>query len=470
MSFAEKKVLIVADSKTLVIILKDLLVSIGFSKENLGQAEGKEAAWNYLKQCATDLIISNLWFMDSFNGIQLLEEIRAHNDEKIKNTPFLIATGDERSEYLDQAKEKGVDGYLAKPFTTKTLKSAVDKIYSKFEITQFNRLASLGPSDNFSGMKVLIVDDSQANRSILKQVLDGQGFEFKEAESAEVMLDIVSVFKPDIILLDVILEGMNGYEACRRLNANENTSDYPVIFITSKSDLEGIVEGFSAGGTDYITKPFKREEVILRVKKHLHLQKILKDKEVLISELLELKANNQSLIEELTATKDQLELVAKSDPLTELPNRRGISERIDVEKFRFERNQRPFSILLGDVDFFKSVNDNYGHDAGDFLLKEIADLMTKTVRKQDMVGRWGGEEFLILFPETSLEGGKVASEKIRKKIEDQQWIFKDQKISATMSFGLSVYEDLEKSVEDCIKQADELLYKAKKSGRNQISY
>lgn len=179
------------------------------------------------------------------------------------------------------------------------------------------------------------------------------------------------------------------------------------------------------------------------------------------------EAQRESLISELIEIKKQLEISSRTDPLTNLLNRRGMEEKLTSEKERWERSDKPFSLILCDIDFFKKVNDNYGHDAGDYILIQIAKNIKKHSRKQDVICRWGGEEFLLMLPETELNGAIKLAEKLRKKVEEDVHIFKNQKIHITLSLGIA---SIEKGVEidDCIKKADLRLYAAKEGGRNKV--
>lgn len=181
-----------------------------------------------------------------------------------------------------------------------------------------------------------------------------------------------------------------------------------------------------------------------------------------------LEQTNEFLVEtsqELMQAQKKLERLARTDPLTQLSNRRDILEKIKYEKDRFERSKKPFTIVLGDIDKFKSVNDTYGHDAGDLVLMKISKLMISSLRKQDFVSRWGGEEFLLLLPETDIKGGKITSEKIRQKIAETKIHFKGKNIPVSMTFGVSTYSKTS-NIDDCIAKADKALYQGKKSGRN----
>lgn len=163
----------------------------------------------------------------------------------------------------------------------------------------------------------------------------------------------------------------------------------------------------------------------------------------------------------------RLEKISRKDPLTNISNRRDILEKIEYETIRFERNKKSFCIVMGDIDHFKSVNDTYGHECGDYVLKELVNAIVASIRKQDIVGRWGGEEFILLLPETQIDGGKVAAEKIRRKIAHKEFIYNNKRIPITITFGISEYSN-DKDIDGCIKEADTALYKGKNKGRNRV--
>ncbi|MDP8267628.1 MAG: diguanylate cyclase [Candidatus Tenebribacter davisii] len=164
---------------------------------------------------------------------------------------------------------------------------------------------------------------------------------------------------------------------------------------------------------------------------------------------------------------DELETIAKTDPLTQLPNRRAVIENISYETARFKRSDLPFTIIISDIDDFKKVNDTYGHEAGDKVLIRISELIKNSIRKQDICARWGGEEFLFLLPETDSKGGKIISEKIRKKIENETVKYKETNISISMTFGICTFSE-NIDPDECIAKADKALYVGKKSGKNKV--
>ena len=294
----------------------------------------------------------------------------------------------------------------------------------------------LFPADS---MTILIVDDVQANITILERTLASVGYNISVAFNGQKALELVPKLKPDLILLDIMMPGIDGYEVCRRLKQSDESKYIPVIFITAKGDTESIVEGFDVGAVDFIMKPFKVKEVCARV--HTHLT--------------------------LSAALNKLIQDSETDPLTGLFNRRTFLKRIEEEAMRFRRYQKPFSILFGDIDFFKKINDTYGHAAGDAVLINISNILKTEKREIDQVARWGGEEFLILLPETDVAGAVQHGNKIREMISAKPFIYEGQEINITMSFGVSIYNG-DTSIEKVIDLADQRLYRAKESGRNKV--
>ena len=169
----------------------------------------------------------------------------------------------------------------------------------------------------------------------------------------------------------------------------------------------------------------------------------------------------------LAEAYQKLEILSRTDPLTNLANRRSLLESINHEKYRLDRSNEVFSIIISDIDEYKTINDTYGHNAGDFVLQEIGDLITKSLRRQDYVGRWGGDEFLLLLPNTRVEGGRILADNIRKKVAEHDFHYHDFHIIVSMSFGVSEFQKGQ-SIHDCIKNADDSLYKAKHEGKNKV--
>jgi diguanylate cyclase (GGDEF)-like protein len=308
--------------------------------------------------------------------------------------------------------------------------------------------------DPSKGNRILIVDDTPENIDLLRLTLEPQGYDLSVAPSGEMALKIAPRFLPDLILLDVMMPGIDGFETCERLKKDPMLKDIPVIFISAKTDIEDIVAGFKKGGVDYISKPFRQEEVFARVKTQLNLTKLTQEKE--------------TLIEDLEKTNKKLKDLAVIDPLTSLFNRRGMQELLEDEVSRFNRNSKVFSLILIDIDKFKKINDSLGHEGGDHALVQVSSFLQKITRRHDKICRWGGEEFLLLLPETNLEGANVLAKKIRSGLESASFSFEKAEFSLTVSIGVSVYDHRDLSLKTCIKNADDGLYQAKAEGRNRI--
>lgn len=298
--------------------------------------------------------------------------------------------------------------------------------------------------------KILIIDDSLLNIQMLQEILSSE-YLVSTCSSTTEILEQISRNTPDLILLDVLMPEKDGYQICTELKSNKFSKDIPVIFITAKSGIDDKIKGLSLGAQDYITRPFYAKEVLERIKVHLSLKK---SKERLEHYLRLLEEKNQRLLE-----------LSKVDFLTEVANRRYIIERIKEERLRAIEHNKTFFLALCDIDFFKEINDNFGHEVGDLVLKEMASEIKKKINKEDLLARWGGEEFLILFPETSLKETKNILENLRSHVEN--FSISEKGIVRTLTIGLTEF-NLNFSIEDNINNADKVLYKGKRSGRNRI--
>ncbi|MDT8899731.1 diguanylate cyclase [Anaeroselena agilis] len=301
--------------------------------------------------------------------------------------------------------------------------------------------------------RILIVDDSLINLKIISGLL-GDKYEVSTASSGQEAILQATETVPDLILLDILMPDMDGLEVCRFLKRQSATAEIPIIFITVVSEPKDIVRAFEAGGQDYITKPFSALELCARMKTHLELKQ---SREELKTYARQLEAKNLELKEALA----RLEISAITDFLTNLPNRRYMLQKIQEEIARIKRAKSAMTLILLDVDNFKDINDSVGHDCGDAVLKGIADIMRRTVREQDIVTRWGGDEFLFLLPDTDFAGGQVVGEKIRQAIGASTVPYCGKLFSVSVSFGVAQY-DVELDIDANIKRADEALYRQKK--------
>lgn len=306
-----------------------------------------------------------------------------------------------------------------------------------------------------SRYKVVVLDDNNQNLKLISDVLEDAGYDVSLCLTSFQLLDYLDedLELPDIIILDVMVPDLDGFEVCKRIKNNERTKDVPIIFLSAKTETVDIVYGLGVGGVDYITKPFRPIELVARIQTHIEIKNI-RD---------ELKEKNK----ELLLLNQQLEEYAIKDPLTKLYNRRMMLTKFDEEISRSKRNNDVFSVVLLDIDKFKEVNDNYGHNFGDEVLKIFSDLLMNSKRLEDFVARWGGEEFLIILPHTDAKGAYTVASRIKNKVNDYEYLYNDISLHITATFGIAefCYED---TVEKIIKKADFALYYGKENGRNQI--
>ncbi len=291
--------------------------------------------------------------------------------------------------------------------------------------------------------KILIVDDAPANIGILGQTLMAD-YELRVATNGAAALDIAVADSPDIILLDIMMPGMDGYEVCRRLKDNESTRHIPVIFVTGKSEEEDETKGLELGAVDYITKPFSAPIVKARVKNHLELKR----------------------------RGDLLEQLAMLDGLTSIHNRRRFDEMLSVEWRRAVRDHNWLTLMMMDIDRFKAFNDCHGHAAGDECLKKVAQTLSQAFnRAGDFVARYGGEEFAAILSGTNPEGANAAARKAQEHLNSLDLKHSCSPVSdkVTLSIGVASIQASEDSAPlELIKMADKMLYEAKEAGRNQI--
>ncbi len=303
-------------------------------------------------------------------------------------------------------------------------------------------------NNDLSKPLVLVVDDEPANISVISQCLIKQ-FKIKVSKTGKKAFQILEKDLPDLILLDIMLPDIDGFSICKKLKSDPRTQDIPIIMVTGKTDAVDVISGLELGAADYITKPFNHGILLARVNTHIRIKMIW---------------------DQLQEKNRLLEEMSRKDGLTGLYNHRSFQERLAEEFGRASRYGHDLTCVLLDVDYFKKVNDTYGHQAGDMILVSMATLLKNSIRDADIAARYGGEEFTLILPDTpSADAAAAICERIKDKIESSVFDHEGTSIKVTVSMGVAgVQENSPKKPGQLIKLADEALYRAKKEGRNTI--
>lgn len=307
----------------------------------------------------------------------------------------------------------------------------------------------LSPIHRPESYLIMVVDDISQNLYILEQILNTAGYDTTFCTSGQQALDRLAVTRPDLILLDLMMPHLSGLDVCQAIRANPAHRDLPIIFITASNEQDHLLAAFEHGANDYITKPVYALELLARVKTHLSLRQSQQD---------------------LKIAYQQLERLALIDPLTDVANRRFLSDAADSEFRRADRYGSVFAAMMVDLDHFKAVNDTYGHQTGDECLKLIAQTLKKLLRDVDHIGRYGGEEFMIILPETDLDQALVLGERLRHHVVHLCPKINERVVNLSISVGISVYHKADRSIQDVLRRADNALYEAKSAGRNCVRY
>ena len=299
-----------------------------------------------------------------------------------------------------------------------------------------------------SRFTIAIVDDDRAIRRLVRLFLGRAGYASFECETGTEARERLPREAWDLAILDRRLPDMDGVELCQEIKSKPEFRTRYIIMLTGEDEQEDKVEGLELGADDYITKPFQYAELLARVragKRIVDLQK------------------------ELMETNKRLELLSITDGLTKLHNHRYFQDELARSFENSQRYGRPLSLAMIDIDFFKKINDTYGHAAGDDVLKVVARLYRDSVRSTDLVARYGGEEFAVMMPETELDDAMIFAEKIRALIEATPMQTQAGELRATVSIGVaSVPHSAIHNSKELIVAADKALYRAKRGGRNQV--
>jgi len=285
--------------------------------------------------------------------------------------------------------------------------------------------------------RILVVDDRELNVKLLVEWLEHENYVVSTAADGFEALVKIGAEWPDVVLLDVIMPGLDGFETCRRIKADPAMAHIPVVIVTALDDVGDLIRGFEAGADDFLMQPVHGPALMARVRAQLRR-----------------KRNYERILEE-----------SLIDPLTGAFNRRYFDAHAPRFAARCRAARRPIAVLMIDVDRFKRINDTYGHAAGDRVLKKVVDRVTSAVRPSDLVVRWGGDEFTVVMPETGLHAALQVAERLSGRISEVPI----EGVAVTISTGVAVSRpDDEEELDATLQRADAALYEAKRPGGNRV--
>ena len=297
-------------------------------------------------------------------------------------------------------------------------------------------------------LKILVADDSPVYRKLMEQTLPRDQYSILFAETGKSAIELFKQHRPALVITDWVMPDVTGVEVCRQIRLGAQDSYTYIIIVTSVSEKENVVESLDAGADDYLTKPFHPKELLARVGVGRRLV---------------------DLHQQIDSQNRLLKELALTDALTGLPNRRAVEDWAKGQLSAAVRHAYSFWVVIADLDNFKVVNDTYGHDAGDTVLKEFAEILKRSVRSSDICGRTGGEEFIMIFTHADECNVGIIVARVLRKLREHGFSFGTKTVQVTASFGIAGYQG--KGLPEfakLINQADAALYVAKRGGRNRI--
>ncbi|HOK02572.1 MAG TPA: diguanylate cyclase [Spirochaetota bacterium] len=358
-----------------------------------------------------------------------IDFIKSLNESQFRDIPVVVFTGNDSLEDRKRMYELGIVDYILKTSDKEVIKQNLS-IFRKEDPVAL-RMREL---------TYAVVDDNKMDRKIISRIFSMHDIKKADFFDSEQML-LNSDMHYDVYVIDLVLKETLGDKVISALR--KKNLDSVIIAVSGIDNVKTISRVLSIGADDYITKPFNYDLFFTRLKTNIR---------------------NFLLMRELKVKTELLERISITDPLTELFNRRHIFDRLNQECEKFKRYGLTFTAVMLDIDGFKSINDSYGHQVGDMVIRMVSDAIKKSIRNVDIAGRYGGEEFLIILPEIDGKGGFVAAERIRKSIESIK--IEESNIKVTISGGVAEFAG--EPIDDFIKKIDSMLYLAKKNGKNRI--
>ncbi len=483
---ASKQVLVVENSAEIREFLKTALEAFGAKVTAVGSAGEAMAE---LEQSRPDVLVSDMAAPET-DGCDLISRVRAMEmSEQRELLPAVALTGGVREEDSASALEAGFQRHLSKPVSANQLVSAIAQLagltefgfgeWGPGDVGAIARHAALPECHSFENKNngeqlttdsrelplLLVVEDNNFLLAYLQTLLTPY-YRVAVAIDGVEGLEKAKTLHPNLILSDQIMPRQNGLDLLKEIRNTPELSSTPVIFLTARSGMEARIESLDAGADDYISKPFDERELLARVRNLLRTHAAEQQLTVLNRQLQQQK-------QQLEKVNLALQYLATYDSLTEVRNRRFFNDYMDTEWRRLAREEAPLSLIMCDIDYFKLYNDTYGHQAGDECLRQVAAVLSGSVKRSaDLVARYGGEEFAVVLPNTDIQGAASVAETIVQQVRGLRIVHAKSAVSeyVTLSLGVACCIPAPMSQPGTlIAIADESLYRAKKAGRDRVS-
>lgn len=451
------RILVVDDEPLNVKLLTAKLASQNY--ETIKAYSGEQAL-EAVQRTAPDLILLDV-MMPGIDGYEVTRRLKSSSETQ--KIPIILITALNGKEDKKKALELGADEFLNKPVNTEELRT---RVASLIRLKEYQEQISTrtetkkrvikgtgtiaGEPEQSQRPEVLLIEDEDADALLVERCLFDLDCRISRVRTGAEAFKILDMKKIDLILLDVMLPGLSGFEICRKLKENENTLPIQVVMMTPLNDMKSKIKGIELGADEYLIKPINREELLARVKS------LLKKK---------------SYLDQLQQRANKALEAAITDELTGIRNYAYLKHFLDLEIKRASRHRHSLSFMMVDVDDFKRFNDTHGHPAGDLALKTVAEIIRGSIREIDIAARYGGEEFAVVLPYSGRQSAETVARRLLKNISAHQ-IFTDFTTPPprrlTVSMGISFYPADAKNMIDLIQAADIALYQAKQNGKNQL--
>ena len=450
---SKSKILVVDDEPLNVKLLTAMIPSDQY--DTASAFSGNEAL-RLVRDFQPDLILLDI-MMPGLNGYDLTRILKSNTESR--DIPVVLITAFRGSEYEIKGLEAGADEFLNKPVNKTELltraKSLIrlrqykeqlkSRTCSIKSVTHKKKAKNCLDNEELDLPTILIVEDNKVDARLIQRYLHGEPYQIKLAGNGEEAISRSQQERIDVLLLDLLLPGKNGFEVCRTLKEGEKTQNIQIVAITGLSDLESKLKGIELGVDDYLVKPVNMHVLRTRVKS-----------------LVKKKA----LLDRLCDRYEMAVHSAITDKLTGLYNRRYFDYFLDFEVKRSSRQNVSLALLMMDIDNFKNINDSMGHLFGDKILNKLGDIVKAAIRETDLAARYGGEEFAIVMSHTGLEQAIEIAERIRKSIKACN--FDIENFFTTISIGIALYPTDSNSLQELLSNADRALYRAKHNGKNRV--